>query len=135
MSRWIDLTILFIRIIIAWRLIGGVYPYLFNFDRITEVVDYFQALQLPLPMLSAYASVYAQFVCGLLLAVGAWVRTAALVLALNFVVAILFAHLQDSVVEAFPALIILANNLFFALYGPGRYAMDNRWFGKGKEIG
>src|SRR5215207_381719 len=84
-----------LRLVAAWRLIAGVYAYAFFSKPITEVQGFFQHLGIAFPLAGAYISVYAQLICGALFAVGLWIRFAAMVMIINFVIAILAAHLND----------------------------------------
>lgn len=118
---------IFLRLIIGWRLIAGVLPYVIQSKPISDVTGFFTQLNLPVPMLSAYLSVYAQFICGILLIIGLWVRSAAIVLIINFSVAIIAAHMQDSIEKSFAAWIILAASLFFLFNGAGKISIDSRY--------
>jgi putative oxidoreductase len=133
MQRGFDIAIVFIRVIIAWRILSGVYPYVFALKEIDEVINYFSHLNLPQPKVSAYLSVYAQLVCGISFAAGIFTRYAGMVMAFNFTVAILSAHLKDSIETSFPAFILLANSLLLVQAGGGRYSLDALLFPNKKK--
>jgi putative oxidoreductase len=117
--------VIFLRLVIGWRLIAGVLPYVVQSKPISEVSSFFTALHLPVPMLSAWLSVYAQFFCGVLYIIGLWVRPAAIVMIINFVVAIVAAHLQDEIEKSFAAWVILAASILFLFNGAGKLSLDD----------
>jgi putative oxidoreductase len=91
----------------------------------SEVSDFFTGLNLPIPLPSAYLSVYAQFVCGILFIIGLWVRTAAIAMLINFLIAIAAAHLHDGIERSFAAWIIFAASVFFLFNGAGKISVDD----------
>lgn len=118
---------IFLRLIIGWRLIAGIFPYVIQSKSINEVIGFFTQLHLPVPMLSAYLSVYAQLICGILYIIGLWVRPAAIILIINFTVAIIAAHLQDSIEKSFAAWVMLAASLFFLFNGAGNISIESKY--------
>ena len=113
----------FLRCVIAWRLIAGVWPYAIHSKPISEVSEFFTQLHLPFPVVSSYLSVYAQFICGLLFITGLWVRPAAMVMIINFTIAIIAAHLNDGIEKSFAASAILAASVLFLCNGAGKPAI------------
>lgn len=81
-------------------------------------------LGLPAPGLLAWGSGFAEFVCGLLLAIGLLTRPAALFIVINMTVAVVFAHAGDSFGERELALLFGVIALSFLLLGAGRYSID-----------
>lgn len=69
-------------------------------------------------------SVYAQFICGILFIIGAGVRYAAVVMIINFIAALIIAHIGDAYPNMFPALMMLAAACFFLLHGAGKLSVD-----------
>jgi putative oxidoreductase len=69
-------------------------------------------------------SVWAQFLCGLLIAAGLLTRLAGLVLAFNFVVAIGMVHWVQDIRGWWPALALVLIGLALAGRGAGRYSVD-----------
>src|SRR5688500_5408120 len=100
--------LLFLRLVIGWRLIAGTWPYAFFAKPISEVEQHFSSLHLPLPLISSYLSVYAQLICGILFIIGLWVRPAAIIMIINFIVAIVAAHLNEPILKSFAAWAMLA---------------------------
>lgn len=81
------------------------------------------------PLQAAVVSVYAQFICGILFIIGWQTRLAAVVMIVNFMVALLLIHTRDTLQGAFPALIIWAVSVFFLLNGAGKISVDARTSG------
>lgn len=121
-----DYGAVFLRIILGWRLIYGTQDNVFSWAQMLEFRDFLEAHGLPFPLLAANVSVYVQFVCGLLLLAGAWVRYASLILTVNFIAALLIVHTNDTFLGAFDALVILFGSLFFLFHGAGRLSFDQR---------
>lgn len=121
-----DNGILFLRLVAGWRLIAGTWAYAIHSKPMTEVESFFQSLHLPAPMVSAYAAVYAEIICGVLFIIGLWVRPAAIIMILTFTVAILAAHLKDQIITSFQAWALLAMALCFLFTGAGKISIDER---------
>ncbi len=121
-----DVALLFIRLVISWRLIAGTWPYISTKKHISEIFLYFNALHLPAPFASIYLSVYLQFICAILYSLGLWFRLASGLMIINFTVAILAAHLNDTIDNSFAAWVILAASIFFLFNGPGNISFDYR---------
>ena len=115
----------FVRLVVAFVLIYGTQDNVFSHERMLEFRDFLAARRVPVPLFSAYLSVYAQFVCGVLFALGLFVRPAALVMVINFVAALLIAHLDRPLDAAQPALLILFSSLFLLFNGAGALSLDN----------
>jgi putative oxidoreductase len=117
---------IFLRLVIGWKLIAGAWNYVFQVKPISEVEDFFTTLNLPAPLLSTYLSVYAQFICAILFIIGLWFRPAAIVMIINFTVAIITAHLNDGIEKSFAAWVILATSCFFLFNGAGKVSIETR---------
>ena len=114
----------FIRLIIGFHLVYGTQDNIFSYARMEEFAAFLSAHNVPFPLFSAFLSAYAQFICGILFILGAAPRYAALVMIINFVAAILIAHLGDPYPAKFPALMMLAGACFLFLHGPGELSVD-----------
>jgi putative oxidoreductase len=121
-----DYGAIFIRIVIGWRLIAGSWTYALRYSPIEEVSAYFASLHLPYPSLCGWLSVYAQFICGMLFILGYWTRLAAIVMIINFSVAIIAAHTSEPIKQAFAAWICLASSLFLLFHGAGKLSIDDK---------
>lgn len=81
---------------------------------------------LPLPEVLAWLSAFAEFGGGLLLALGLFTRPATALIGINFVVALIFAHILpgDDYREMALALFFFFTAWCFLLAGAGRYSVD-----------
>jgi putative oxidoreductase len=117
-------AVLLLRLIVAWRLLAGTWPYVSASKPIQEVIDFFQLLELPFPAVSAYLSLYAQFACGILLLIGWLTRPAALILFINFSVALWVAHRHDPIETSFQAWALWTISIYFFFHGAGNFSID-----------
>ena len=78
----------------------------------------------PSPVLFAWLAGLAEFLGGLLLAVGLLTRPTALVLVIHFAVVVLVAHAGDAIGDRELPLIFWAAAFQFLLTGPGRFSLD-----------
>lgn len=128
--RWFDSRreygLFFIRLIIGFHLVHGTADNVFSSARMHEFADFLGARGVPLPAFSAHLSAYAQFVCGLLFIVGAFVRPAALVMIINFIAALAIAHRTGGYQPAALALIMLFSSIGFLVHGAGKPSWDER---------
>jgi putative oxidoreductase len=115
----------FLRAIIGWRLIDGTQDNVFSWERMIEFRDFLAQHGTPFPLVSANVSVYAQFICGILYVTGAFIRPAAIVMIINFIFALLIAHIGTTFQQSFDALVMLFGSIFFLFYGAGRISVDH----------
>ncbi len=115
---------LFIRLVVAYRLIWGTADNVFSYARMLEFSEFLTRHGVPLPLFAAFVSVYAQFICGLLFAVGAFTRPAAAVMVINFTVALLLVHVGQPFLENYDAFVMLFGAAFLLLHGPGLFSVD-----------
>jgi putative oxidoreductase len=115
---------LFIRLAVGTRLISGTQDNVFSSARMQEFAHFLAANGTPFPLVAAFVSVYAQFICGALFIVGLWTRPAAVVMSVNFLAALVIAHRDTPFEVTWPALMMLAAALFFLFHGAGRPSVD-----------
>lgn len=120
-----DYGAVFLRLIIGWRLIDGTQDNVFSWTRMIEFRDFLEQRSVAYPLAAAHVSVYAQFICGILYLLGAFVRPAALVMIVNFIAALYIAHMGTTFQQSFEALMMLFGSLFFLFYGPGKISVDD----------
>lgn len=84
-------------------------------------------LGLPLPVAFAWAAGLAEFLGGILLAVGLLTRPAAFFIACTMATAAFLRHAPDPFTDKEKALLYLAVALFFVIAGSGRFGIDE-WF-------
>lgn len=120
---------LFVRLVVGLILLHQSQDNVFSHARMLEFRDFLAARHVPWPLLAAHVSVYAQFICGVLYLVGLFVRPAALLMIVNFVAALLIAHLGhlsgDRIEGAFLALVMLFCSLFLLFNGAGKPSVDD----------
>ena len=117
---------IFVRLVVGFVLIYGTQDNVFSHERMLEFRDFLAARRVPLPLFAAYLSVYAQFICGILFVLGLFVRPAALVMVINFIAALLIAHLNTPLEAARLALCMLFSSLFLLFNGAGALSLDRR---------
>ena len=115
---------LFVRLVVGFVLVYGTQDNVFSNERMLEFRDFLGARGVPFPLFAAYLSVYAQFVCGILYVLGLFVRPAALLMVINFVAALVIAHLDTPLDAARLALCMLFCSLFLLFNGAGAWSLD-----------
>lgn len=78
----------------------------------------------PMPEFFAWAAGLAEFVGGLLLAIGLFTRPASLFLGFTMLVAVFGVHLADPFAKKEMGLLYLAISLVFMIRGSGRWSVD-----------
>ena len=118
-----------LRLFIGGRLLYGVIDNILNWEKMMEFSDFLQNLNFPLPTVSAVLSVSFQFLAAMSILLGYHIRLFALIMALNFVVALVFVHLplEDSVEGMTPALAMLFSCLTFFFTGAQKYSIDHHF--------
>lgn len=124
---------IFLRIVIGWRLIDGTQDNVFSWNRMIEFRDFLEQHGVAYPLIAANLSVYAQFICGILYITGAFVRPASIVMIINFIAALLIAHIGTTFEQSFDALVILSGSAFFLFHGGGKISVD-QWLESRKKL-
>ena len=127
LDRYREYGVVFVRLIVGYRLVWGTADNVFGWDRMVEFSHFLGARGVAFPLAGAVVSVWAQFLCGLLFIVGAATRPAAAVMVVNFVAALLIAHVGQPFLENFDALAMLFCSAFLLLHGPGALSVDEGW--------
>ena len=123
--------VLFLRLLIGVFIIWGVADNILSRAHMLEFEKFLGARGVPNPLFAAHLSVYAQFICGLSILFGAFVRPISIVFIINFIAAIVIAHLGQGFRQMFPALMMIAAGLFFLFHGAGPLSVD-AWLEKRK---
>ncbi len=126
LSKYQSYAALPIRIMVGIHLIIGTQDNVFSWERMLEFEKFLESQGMILPLVSAVISVYAQFIAGILYIIGWKVRTAAILMIINFIVAMLLVHIGDSYSNTFPAIVMFTGSLFLLLNGAGSMSIDNR---------
>ncbi len=124
-DKYKDYAVVFIRLIVGFHLIYGTQDNVFSYTRMEEFAGFLGARGVPFPLFSAFTSAYAQFICGFLFILGAATRYAAVVMIINFVAALVIAHIGDTYPNMFPALMMLSAACFLLLRGAGKLSVDD----------
>ena len=119
-----DVGVLLLRIFIGVRLIYGVMDNILSHHHMVRFRDFLEQFNFPFPMVSAIVSVYLQFFAGLMILVGWKIRIAAVLMILNFFIALIMVHRHDSFETMTPPLAILFCNILFLFQGAGYYSID-----------
>ncbi len=88
--------------------------------------DFLQQFNFPIPLVAAIVSVYAQLLAGVMFIPGWKIRFAAILMIINFLIAILMVHWGEKLEPMTPALAILFISILFFFQGAGKYSFDNR---------
>lgn len=132
LDKYKESGVIFIRLVVGFHLIYGTQDNIFSYARMEEFAGFLSVRGVPFPLFSAFLSAYAQFICGILFIVGAGTRYAAVVMIVNFIAALIIAHIGDTYPSMFPALMMLAAACFFLLHGAGELSVDS-YLEKAKE--
>ena len=116
--------VIFIRLLIGSFIIWGVQDNILSHERMLEFEKFLAARGTPWPAFAARLSIYAQFICGLSILLGAFVRPLSIIFIINFICALIIAHLGQTFQQMFPALMMIAAGLFFLFHGAGRLSVD-----------
>lgn len=117
---------LVLRLFVAFVLVWGTQDNVFHHERMLEFRDFVARNGFPYPLASAYLSAWAQFLAGILLALGLFTRLAAAVVVVNFVVALAMVHLRLPFSANIAPLAMLIGGLYFVLAGAPRFSLDAR---------
>ncbi len=126
LEKYKEHGVIFIRLIVGFHLIYGTQDNVFNYARMEEFAGFLSARGVPFPLFSAFLSAYAQFICGILFIIGLATRYAAAVMIINFIAALVIAHIGDIYPNMFPALMMLAAACFFLVHGAGKLSVDSK---------
>lgn len=129
-APWLDrkreLAPLLLRLFVAFVLIYGTLDNVLHQERMLEFRAFLEQHRFPQPLSAAYLSVYAQFLCGILLLAGWQTRLAAAVVVINFIVALGMVHVGLPFNANIAPLAMLVGGVFFVLYGAPAYSLDAR---------
>ncbi|HEX6037428.1 DoxX family protein [Longimicrobium sp.] len=124
LERHAALGVPLFRVFLGATLVYGTQDNLFSNARMLEFRDFVAQNGFPAPLLSAYLSAYAQFICGLLILVGLATRYAAATMVINFAVALGMVHWGLPFSANISALAMLFGSLLLLFHGPGAYSAD-----------
>ena len=131
LSRWSDTTLAILRVLTGAFLIHRTWAHVPGGERIVGWVRPLGDLDWPAPALFTLAPTLVQFVCGVLLVVGLLTRWAGLLVALLFAFVFIRSEWGQSFQAVWPTLALVALGLHLAAAGPGRWALDGLFGGRG----
>lgn len=126
LKSYSDTGVLIIRLAFGARLIYGTQDNLLSWEQMLEFSKFLESFNFPLPVVSAVLSVVVQFAGGLMFIFGFYTRLAALLILLNFTVALVVVHWGDSYLNLAPALHLWVVSFFLLTYGPGKISFDQK---------
>lgn len=132
-KRHREYAALFIRLIVGAFIVYGVQDNVFSRAQMQEFAHFLAAKGVPFPLFAAFLSAYTQFVCGVLILLGAYVRLISIPFIINFIAAIIIAHRGDTFQGTFPALLMIFVGLFFLFHGAGKFSVDDWWERRSKH--
>jgi len=98
------------------------------------ITGFFTQAGIPLPMVAAPVVTFVEFLGGIALILGVFTRIAAILLAIDMMGAIAFVHGKNGFFLPTGyeyALTLLVLNVALAIGGPGEYAIESRFMGRG----
>ena len=98
------------------------------------ITGFFTQAGIPLPMVAAPVVTFVEFLGGIALILGVFTRVAAILLAIDMMGAIAFVHGKNGFFLPTGyeyALTLFVLNLALAIGGPGEYAIESRFMGRG----
>ena len=125
-AKCISIGLLLLRLFAGIRIIYGVQDNVFSSAHMNEFAGFLAQYGFPFPPVSAYLSVYAQLIGGILIIIGWKTKWATLLLTINFMLAVVFVHFVngDSFEATTPALALLTISLALFFAGPGKFALE-----------
>ncbi|MCE3283380.1 MAG: DoxX family protein [Chitinophagaceae bacterium] len=124
LDRHSDTGVLLLRLFTGARLIYGVADNVLQWHHMLQFRDFLSAYGFPFPLAAAVICVYTQLVAGLMIILGWHTRFAAMLMIINFIIALAVVHRSDSFEQMTPALALLFACILFFFQGAGRYAVD-----------
>lgn len=140
MGRWLDpaaltkganAALFLLRLYLGCFLIWGVWDNIVSSARLQEFQAFLTAVNCPWPALAAPLSVWVQFLIGILLVPGLLTRWAAILLAVNFLVAVgligrSVGIFPDVTRELFGPMMCILAGVLLATHGAGTWSIDAR---------
>lgn len=130
LSRFSDLTLFALRALTGAFLVHETWDNVSSAARMAEFVKFLDQFGFPAPALMAPLSVAVQFGCGILLILGLFTRVSGLLIAANFVVAVMMVHWNEAFRGWWPAIVLVFLGLHFAAAGSGKFGLDVMLGGK-----
>ena len=117
---------LILRVFTGAVLVYGTLDNVLSHERMVEFEAFVAQNGFPWPAFSARFSAYAQFLCGILIALGLLTRPAALAMVINFAIALAMVHVGLPFSANIAPLSMLFLNAHLVFYGGGILSLDGR---------
>ncbi|MBC7828076.1 MAG: DoxX family protein [Chitinophagaceae bacterium] len=121
-----DWGIFLLRLFIGLRLIYGVQDNVLHWEHMLRFRDFLKTFHFPFPLICAIASVYLQLIAGIMIVLGWRIRYASLLMIINFLVALIMVHRNDSIESMTAPLSILFSAVLFLFHGAGLISIDKK---------
>ncbi|QEC44144.1 DoxX family protein [Pseudobacter ginsenosidimutans] len=125
LDRNSDTGIFLLRLFVGFRLLEGVFDNILSWQRMQEFSDFLDKFSFPFPLFCAVLSVYAQAVAGLMIILGWQIRYAAMLMIINFAVALIMVHWGQSLEEMTVPLLLLFVFVLFLFQGAGSITVSS----------
>ncbi|HEU4495870.1 MAG TPA: DoxX family protein [Flavobacterium sp.] len=116
---------LFLRLVFGYHLIQYTYGDVFKGTAGSGNSEWLGSKGVPLPYLMGWVYILTEFLGGIALIFGFKIRYFALLLAINFIIALALVHIGDTYKNSFDAIHMLAISIFFLFNGAGSVSIDN----------
>lgn len=120
-----DTGIFLLRLFVGFRLLAGVADNIISWERMKEFSQFLEIYRFPFPLLCAVISVYAQAVAGLMNILGWQIRYAAMLMIINFAVALVMVHWGQSLEEMTVPLLLFFIFVLFLFHGAGSITLNS----------
>lgn len=121
---WLDknenIGFILLRLFAGLRLIYGVIDNIISWEKMQEFGNFLTVFHFPFPLISAIVSVYIQALAGLSFISGWKIRYAAMLMIVNFGIALVMVHAGQSFEEMTPALALLCISILLLFTGAKR---------------
>ena len=121
-----DWGIFLLRLFIGSRLVYGVLDNVVSWEHMLKFRDFLKQFHFPFPLFCAVASVYLQLVAGIMIVTGLGIRFAAILMIINFIVALIMVHRNDPIETMTVPLAILFASVLFLFQGAGRISIGKK---------
>lgn len=125
LERNSDTGIFLLRLFVGFRLLEGVFDNIFSWQQMLEFSNFLDKYGFPFPLFCAVLSVYAQAVAGLMIILGWQIRYAAMLMIINFAVALIMVHWGQSLEEMTVPLLLLFIFILFLFQGAGSITVSS----------
>ncbi|WP_421801312.1 DoxX family protein [Flagellimonas sp.] len=123
LNPYCDYGVIFIRLAFGFHLLFYSWSDVV-YGTASNNAGWLESMGFPLPIVMAWAYQLTEFIGGILLILGLWVRWISIPLVFTFVVAYFLVHFSDPYEDAFQAIQLLCVSLFFFFNGAGKLSLD-----------